>query len=616
MGLGDIVSRVITKYEADASGQIAELKKLKDKISDSQRAELEAHKTRQDTYQKWLNGITGVNQGLELASKAIGFAVESWKAYANNVRLTAAAGKADIEALRRASLGLRTEQELLSFAARTQHGVVKASQRDMETAQRAMVALTRAGFDQEEVTRKITEAMVGLQVGGLDDLGISIQKGKTDLETYSNLMAELGKRASGVNEGQLDASEGVQKLGVSMRDSIDKMKIAIGELVVSLEPLLVGLASAVQFIAEIAKGPGKVVTKNGRTGLQIDDHVLDSDGNILQEDEFRGREAMRSFLAQGDVGAFRAQQAIQGFVKQGTPDAPVDFWGSASSGIDEAAMFTFLRKHGLIKDKNAPGGARRDSADVSDLVSISGTDVLGGNPQGFGNLSLGEAAAINVDDGEILRAIEDMRTGRLTDDWNKRLEAQRAQKTSFLESSFGKLEEFNMYREAFDMLTGSVSAGLEAWVSGSMSAGQAFKKFIADALTSLASQMAIEALKHTAYAIGSAAFGDIKGAATHGAAAVAFGAGAAAAAVAAKTLGGNADTPKSGSGGGASAGGDRGSNGNGGGRGSSAGSTGGGAESERPIIFVVGDHFSKMSNRQRRLEAEETVQRALRERDE
>ena len=39
-----------------------------------------------------------------------------------------------------------------------QNGTLRLSQEQMETAQRAMVALTRAGFDQEEVTKKVTEA--------------------------------------------------------------------------------------------------------------------------------------------------------------------------------------------------------------------------------------------------------------------------------------------------------------------------------------------------------------------------------------------------------------------------------------------------------------------------
>jgi hypothetical protein len=149
---------------------------------------------------------------------------------------------------------------------------------------------------------------------------------------------------------------------------------------------------------------------------------------------------------------------------------------------------------------------------------------------------------------------------------------------SYLEQTFGKIEEFHAYKTAFDTLGGAVSASLTAWIDGSESAGKAFKHFVADALKALASQMLIEALKHGAYALGSLAFGDPAGAAKHGAAAAAFGAGAVAAAVAARALGTTAGDANGAKGAGASGGG----GGSGGDK--PKGSDGG---SSRPIVIIA-----------------------------
>lgn len=175
---------------------------------------------------------------------------------------------------------------------------------------------------------------------------------------------------------------------------------------------------------------------------------------------------------------------------------------------------------------------------------------------------------------------------------------------TFLESTFGPVGEFDVYRSAFEGLTGAVSGAYGAWIDGSMSAGQAFKKFISEAIASLGKQMAIEALKEGAYAIASLAMRDFDGAAKHGAAAAAFLGGSVAAGVAAKALGGSGS-----SGGGAAPAGGGGSSG-GGSRGGGSGGSGGG-ESQRPLVVVLGNHFDELSPRQRSLMAERQLKKVL-----
>lgn len=82
----------------------------------------------------------------------------------------------------------------------------------------------------------------------------------------------------------------------------------------------------------------------------------------------------------------------------------------------------------------------------------------------------------------------------------------------------------------------ALQQGIVAWVLYGESLGKALKQALAQQLAVLASEFAIQALKHGAYALGSLAFGNFAGAAKHAAAAAAFTAAAAATGLAARAL--------------------------------------------------------------------------------
>ncbi len=574
----EFLSKVLTQFKADPSELKTALKDLTGEEKKLAQAQLESAQQRNKSYDDWIGKLGNVNQTLELGAKVVGFLGDAWKGYAEDMKQATAAGSANIDRLRAASLGLRTENELTAFAAKAQAGVIKANQEQMETAERAMVALTRAGFDQHEVTEKVTQAMVSLKTRGLESLGVQVREGKTDLEQFNNLMAALAEKAAGVDTSTLTAGESIQKMGVSMDDSFDKMKNAIGALVQSMAPLLLALSKAVELIAIGAE------------------QVLKDTGGDL------GANARAIAEARGWIP--KAAAAAGGGKLVGARDRWADGGGA---GIDEASFYSASnRLIGKLPGKGKPGGGR-----FGDVATMGGTDTAGGI-LGFGSTTYADALAqaMGMPDTSSIdtQAILSEKYKALTDDWNQRLAAQQQKKTTFLESTFGKLDDFNAYAQAFQMLTGAVSAGLTAWIDGSVSAGEAMKKFIGDALKALAVQMATEALKHGAYSIGSLAFGDLRGAATHAAAAAAFGSGAAAAAVAAKQFGGGGAAPKgaaaSGGAGAASAGGSHG-----------GGSSGGGdTKSVRPVNVFVGDFYNSDRRRQQQM-IDDALDRGLRERD-
>jgi hypothetical protein len=189
-----------------------------------------------------------------------------------------------------------------------------------------------------------------------------------------------------------------------------------------------------------------------------------------------------------------------------------------------------------------------------------------------------------------------------------------ADNMSYLETAFGSLETLDAYRQGFETLgqafgafSEAVGAGYEAIVTGQSGIAEAFKKTLATGLLSIGKSSVVEALRQTALGFGALAFGSptaamhFKSAAMHGAVAVAAG-------LAANAMGAGGSAPAA-SGGGASAGGSA--------IGNAAGIRGDRGSGERPIYnFIVGEHFSNASNRQRAIMAQETIDKALRDRDE
>lgn len=629
----DLVQKVLTEYKADTSQHVNELKKLKDKINDTQRAELEAAEGRSASYEKWLQGLANVNQALELGARAVAFARDAWKTYAEDVRIRAAAGAVSVDKLKAASLGLRTEHELLAFAAKTTNGIIRASEGDMAVAQKAMVALTRAGFDQEEVSKKITEAMVKLETDGLKDLGISLEKGKTPLETYSKLMEELGRRASGVKEGTRTAAESMSATSVSIEESFTKIKVAFGELVQSMSPLLEALAKAVGYVAEIAARAGRAATQGGGVSAAAD---LASMAGKGADTAGAVRGAAAGTVAAAYVNKFASdfakfnegEQAKIEATAQGVASGILGALTGAGKGVSKGTDKGFGK---TVSDSEIKSRALQAARMQAEAI-LHGAKTEGVQSRdGVASSSLGESAGgLSVSD-ELFKQALGIDPETLSKSWNDRLEQFReGSRTGTREEAvfgaraiFGRTEEWDQYLVLFQTVGdaaqafgNAVGASYEAIVTGQGSVTKAFRTVLADGLMAMGKSSAIEALRETALAFGSLALGPLGGvsAGMHFKAAAMHGAVAIAAGYAAHSLGTSAqaaasdkaaeekkredekakkdEEKKSKSGGGS------------------------GADGERPIIVVVGEHFSEMSARQRSLRAREEVDRALRERDE
>jgi len=625
----DVLAKAVMVFEGDTSDLKEKLRDLQGEERKLAEAQLKAAQARNAQLEQWSAGLTKIAGVARVAFEGMAAGVE-------RARLSAAAGATNIDALRQASAGLVKETDLLRFAAQARAGALKADNELLEAAQKAMRALTQQGFEYTKVSDKVTEAIVKGETDGLKDLGIIIRKTTTDAERHAAIkekLIELANKATGAN---VTEAESAQAAMVSYEDSIQKVKESLGELAIALAPIVKLAADLVGWTARLVMG------QNQGSSRYADQARLLS--GAMTREEYDRKWADVDQAAPGvDLGAVGSAD-VRGLNRPRSVDATVAAkvaadqrlyapgmglaYSASDNSLEEAVK---RRKEREEADKRRFGEAPKLTEDqlkaiakaqaevilstyrstggnlTGDRISVGNTryNPLGGIPTEFG------AKAVQVDefgrpvDDQLSRMIatadRDLATARWNDGMSKPHVAGSgiaAAQDSQLAKVFGPLSEFNAYQQAFGALTGAVGSAMGAWIDGSKSAGEAFKAFIGEALKGVAIQMAIESVKHAAFAIGHAAFGDISGATKHGAAAAAFAAGAVVAGAGAKLLGGGGDA-------GAGAGGGR----------PSAPYTGGsGSESRLPEnkaqIIVIGNSWNRQSPRTQALEATEVAELA------
>lgn len=488
---------------------------------------------------------------------------------------------------------------LLNFRVDTSQA--KAALRDLSAEERkaaeSAIKLSEAENKRLEQRAKGYQ-FVGQAIGGLS---AAVGVAKSGLEAYAKTSSKAADEAKRIQDVTGKAFDSVQA--------------SIGRVVVQLEPLISGLAGVVSSLSDIGvAGPlaigalGLAITGNPAVAGAITLLGFAMDGNtdvasVLSDP--RGYVARKA--AERDKILSDTTNFLNSLDSRGRPRNKVDdaygALGSIQNGLANAVEIG-LRRVGIDKWNpfvSTPRASRSFSnkTDVSDLISQLDGEVASDQRDAFasqmwGGIGAQDQAGISAALAQFYAPGGEMsrRNERAYGDYNSRATQSK------LEGVFGPLSDFNAYRAAFDGLTGAVGSALGAWIDGSMSAGKAFKAFISEAVKGIAIQMTIEALKHGAYAIGSLAYGDLRGAALHGKAAAGFAAGAIIAAGAAKGLAPGASAPSGGGGYSPSA-----PNSIGGGTASGSSGTN--------VTIVYGDAFAEDSPRQRALTATKLVNRAL-----
>lgn len=627
MGLKDYIVNTLMSYKADVTDAVKGIEKLEKAERDLQQQTLDLHKKREAALQGHIDGIGKLDQAFHGVANAAKFARDAIASHTEHERSRARAGIDDINMLRQASNGLKSDMQLMSEAAKLQSGAFKLNNEQLAIAEKAMLAYTRKGHESSEVTKKITDAVVGLKTDGLADLGVFVDKSGLSMENaadrgeiFRRVMVALGAASIETADAQAIAAEKAEQTAIRLENAYNKIKNTIGGVV--------------------AKAPGYIeseVRDRARAIVGTSPLLRWMGYDPIDEDEFQRRSGAPQGLTDAEWFAATAQRsqnaAILGLSGSGgyIPEAiagntvtgatPIDLLQNSMQGLF-AQRYT--RSANMPADwgggspavRGGVGGRIRGNAQAIDNIWEAGVsqtiglligDAMSAMKEGADRDAEMQAAQLAAAAGDtqfdldrmnalLDKAGSSLRSTGDTLSADERYAAFTARSSgSKLEQMFGPLEEFNAYKMAFDALAGGVSAAMTAWIDGSMSAGKAFKAFIAEAVKGIAVQMAMEALKHGAYAIGSLAFGDFRGAATHGKAAAAFTLGAVAAAAAAKGLNGGGSAPSTGGAGAAAPIG--------------SGSSAPQYQGRREVI-VVGDSWGDTTPRQRAINTRRRVEEA------
>jgi hypothetical protein len=219
-------------------------------------------------------------------------------------------------------------------------------------------------------------------------------------------------------------------------------------------------------------------------------------------------------------------------------------------GKGESILMGLGRGVGLVESltpkKTGRGGGGEEDSDWYGSVAARGRGILSRqagrlNGDALNRRAYERGTDLSVMDRNEIRAgaqeaTEAARAWQMDESIRKAIELMdaAAQRESLLESVFGPVSEFDLYKTAWQGLEEVVSAGFSAWIDGSKSVGTAMKEALHGFAKNLAGEALLQALRHGAYALGSLAFGDMKGAAAHGISAAKWGAVAVAAGVVGK----------------------------------------------------------------------------------
>ncbi len=597
MSVGEIKQRVISVYSADITDQISKLGKIED-------AEKKLAGTRKKGTDDAIKQLADLGHAMGTLGK-IGSGI--WSAYESSMeqaKLANASMGISIDNLAKASGGLQTRMELMNFAAKMSHSAFALSESQMITATKAIRELTREGYNQEEATKKVTDALLKLSGDSLKDLGIRVRENTTDAGKFNAIMDSLGGKAKQLHGETRTASEEMKAFGTTTTDAFDSIKSSIGRLVSAMGPLL----KQVGWIVE--KAAGALEHSAGSDGWDI---ILGATGaSWVGDDIAKAKRAGQianpaAAIASGWLGLNvpgAVNPAGDGIARTPTASGPTFDWGAVGRGFAE------MTKNGLAQLKLAPESAHAIAKAIVEADLRQGNRFSKDNESSVSDLETWRSGESEKESAQFWGGLknyvtdfEGVMTTAMTSIAGNAVSVMDGipKGPTALEKMFGTLTDIDGYKVASSALTASVTAGYDAMVDGSQSFRKAFQTSIADSLKALGGKLSVAAIAETAEGLASLAIGPIGGvsAGHHFASAAMFSAGAVAAGVAAHSLGTSAMASS------ANASSSSGSSGGSSGRGS------GGSGDNRPIIIVAGDDFTRKTDRMRAIDARRLIDQGL-----
>ena len=609
MAIGDIKREALTRFTADNSGLIGKIKeneRATKEFADKSKESLDRVANAVEKIEKTYNSLgeaykrmsSTATAALGLVDKVMG----AVNANASRMALESAAAGRGLGSIEQASAGLITRQRELEFAAKLNTSAFKLSAAQYTDAANAVRELVREGANQEEAIKKVGEAITKFDGGPLQDFGIRTRQGTTDSEKFAAVMEALHEKALKVGDGTKTAGEEVAAYGVATENAMDKIYKSIDRVISKLGPAIEKAAELIDTLLPDDRTRGNVASLAFTA-------AFDSDGAAVYTPTRAQYDAQNKATA--------ARMAASGAIPRSSVPGGSQYLDPSTYGAAFAKLLAPYAR-GIAKaydpwaTGNAPGTGEELGTPIRDLVhSLNGlNDSLRERVRGAaqsvntGLENLGDSARSR---DAIARAQAKFGTiGPDEHDDNRPLDAQklreqldavspRAKATTYLESVFGKKEEFDAYKELIGGLASTVTTAYDAWSSGAMSAGQAAQAAVKQTLQAFGHRMMVRSIEELAEGFAALAIGGPLGGASasqHFTSAAIFGAGAIAAGVGSRAL-----TPSSAASGAAAAP-------------MVTRSSGGGGDGTKSTTIVVGDSFAEDSPRMRQLRAEDLVKRA------
>lgn len=586
MSVTNFAGQVLLRYKADTSDAKSKVKDLQGVQRDHAKAHLQSLEDQNKGIEKHIATIGKIGIGIGVATVAVGVAQKAWASYQEDTKLRLNAHGHDINRLREASGGLKTDLQLLTLAAADNNGAWDLNQEQLETVVKAMRSFEKQGRDSEKVMNAMEKALTEGSVEPLKEFGIVIEGVAGKEEKFRAFMQAMGDQTKKFAGDLSTAKDGALQSLTEIENGWRDLKVAIGEIVSELEPMMAWLGRGASSVARNMQGDYS--SPEERRGVSFD--VISSSRLQLATERSNKRSHDFAMSPQGmALAGFDMAKTGRLIVGAAVKSLSNGMNGAAES-VKALASSKKKKKGGGSKGEKAFLGRIEDESDLEfDLYQYKAQEIADILGDGLGIGGVGASDAFK-------NMQEEQSRGSRYAAFQK---GQTSEQSGHLAGIFGPIEDFNMYSEAFTMVSGAAQSAFDAWVSGSATAGEAMKAFFKQSIMGLASDMAAKSLRHAAEAIGSLAYGNFAQAAMHGKSAAMFAAGAVAIGSIARSMGGGGASVATPMGGG----------------------TGGGAGVRSPgfdrqqnsnATIVIGDDFADDSPRQRQRKLARSIEIANR----
>lgn len=366
--------QIVSKYRADTSQARREFGKLKEKG--------------ERDFQAIAGRIAKVTAGVAALTGAFQAASAGLESFKQRSQLQAATIGGNIEQIQSAAKGLITETEAMQFAAAAMNTEFDVSQKQMETAAKAMIALRNQGNDLVDVQNRVTQAIVEGNTEALKPLGIQAKASSGTVEGFNTVMEELAKQANSASYEMSTGADEMAQAQVEWKDAMEEAKSAIGRLVSEMAPLISALAKTVDLTRQlvtlgglVGPGAGELAQQSVRETREANKKVEAYEAGQQQRRLEAARANNEKFikqLAKKEVAAGNypneAQAALALAIQLNVPLSP-GFLAGLSSETSKQASEAFV--------KSRQGGSARRNVPVT-ITTPGGENLLDSLLTGIG----------------------------------------------------------------------------------------------------------------------------------------------------------------------------------------------------------------------------------------